>query len=608
MKNSVLPRQFLVPQDAKPGIWSQPFSVRLGDAHFLLTPDELCVKDIRIGGELLIEAIYVAVRDPHWDTGAIVLRQATVQTRGNREVVVRWNAHVVLPNQNEESEDYDWNIVLLLGENGLKFDANGLALQSFLRNRIGICVLLPDSLAGCECKSATDPLIENDSPSIVLPVDIAPHQPLRNIRNLLVETPRNDLTLSFAGEVFEMEDQRNWTDASFKIYGTPLDLPWPVPVNENDEVEQSVSANWVSRQRRNERSSLQDSLPDDNSVFHVTWQEVAHPLPSIGIRLDSDSVPSEMLDLQPRFVQIELSAEQWKNERQAAIDGLDCKLRDAKRAWDGRVEIVLAVRQALLLAGDDWLCLKSLVTSMTSPCIFGRVVALVEDIPNDCLEDVHREWISTTRQALDDCSLCVATTRYFAEINRAQSHLAELQLPAVGYGINPQVHVFGDSEIFDTLTVQSQTAVQAKRLAHEVHWWSVSLSPLNHKSEDPRLDSDLGAAWWMGSYIAALRAEVSSATWFSLGGDRGIQANSPLHRIMAQISRITAHPTPPTTVAIYAGAGIFGLRIDETEWLVNCTGKNQMGWVPKDGMASNPRQVWLEPWQILAIRTHEGIL
>ena len=29
------------------------------------------------------------------------------------------------------------------------------------------------------------------------------------------------------GDTFEMEDQRNWSDASYKTYVRPLALPWP---------------------------------------------------------------------------------------------------------------------------------------------------------------------------------------------------------------------------------------------------------------------------------------------------------------------------------------------------------------------------------------------
>ena len=34
--------------------------------------------------------------------------------------------------------------------------------------------------------------------------------------------------LALEGDIFEMEDQRNWTDASFKTFSTPLRIPYPV--------------------------------------------------------------------------------------------------------------------------------------------------------------------------------------------------------------------------------------------------------------------------------------------------------------------------------------------------------------------------------------------
>src|SRR5262249_27971039 len=46
--------------------------------------------------------------------------------------------------------------------------------------------------------------------------------------------------LEFAGDEFEMEDQRNWSDASFKTYCTPQSRPKPVTVQPGDKVQQSV--------------------------------------------------------------------------------------------------------------------------------------------------------------------------------------------------------------------------------------------------------------------------------------------------------------------------------------------------------------------------------
>jgi D-apionolactonase len=37
-----------------------------------------------------------------------------------------------------------------------------------------------------------------------------------------------------------MEDQRNWTDASFKTYSTPLELPFPVEVAAGERIFQRV--------------------------------------------------------------------------------------------------------------------------------------------------------------------------------------------------------------------------------------------------------------------------------------------------------------------------------------------------------------------------------
>ena len=49
----------------------------------------------------------------------------------------------------------------------------------------------------------------------------------------------------FAGDIFEMEDQRNWTDASYKTFCTPLRLPFPVEIQAGTRVEQSITLKLV---------------------------------------------------------------------------------------------------------------------------------------------------------------------------------------------------------------------------------------------------------------------------------------------------------------------------------------------------------------------------
>ncbi len=42
------------------------------------------------------------------------------------------------------------------------------------------------------------------------------------------------------GDTFEMEDQRQWNDASFKTYVRSLELPWPYTVPKNTPLEQAI--------------------------------------------------------------------------------------------------------------------------------------------------------------------------------------------------------------------------------------------------------------------------------------------------------------------------------------------------------------------------------
>src|SRR5205814_1216503 len=46
--------------------------------------------------------------------------------------------------------------------------------------------------------------------------------------------------LRFEGDRFDMEDQRNWTDASYKTFCTPLRQPYPVQLEAGHRVRQRV--------------------------------------------------------------------------------------------------------------------------------------------------------------------------------------------------------------------------------------------------------------------------------------------------------------------------------------------------------------------------------
>ena len=82
------------------------------------------------------------------------------------------------------------------------------------------------------------------------------------------------LLLSFDGDSFELEDQRNWGDASFKTYCTPLRKGFPRAVRRGTLIAHRVKVRFTPADRRRHPSSRSDrdaeasrrrrqSLPND---------------------------------------------------------------------------------------------------------------------------------------------------------------------------------------------------------------------------------------------------------------------------------------------------------------------------------------------------------
>src|SRR5207249_7943943 len=83
----------------------------------------------------------------------------------------------------------------------------------------------------------------------VLPVHIEP-QRVENGRLTALFPPYDALTLAlegglevrfdFEGDLFEMQDHRNWTDGNYKTYGTPLAIPYPMDAHTGQTFHQAV--------------------------------------------------------------------------------------------------------------------------------------------------------------------------------------------------------------------------------------------------------------------------------------------------------------------------------------------------------------------------------
>jgi hypothetical protein len=190
---------------------------------------------VRYGEREVLRRLYVAVRDARWVSVPGTIERADVDERDDGFEATLEVRHELGP------VSFRWRGILRGDPAGVvSFRMEGEARSTFLRNRIGICVLHPVlECAGrpCRVEHADGGASDGSFPGL-----ISPHQPFFDIRALRHEVePGVRADVRFAGEVFEMEDQRNWSDASFKTYSGPLALPRPVEVRAGTRIVQEVT-------------------------------------------------------------------------------------------------------------------------------------------------------------------------------------------------------------------------------------------------------------------------------------------------------------------------------------------------------------------------------
>lgn len=119
------------------------------------------------------------------------------------------------------------------------------AARDIAVNRAGFTLLHP--LAGVSGKALTVTHSGGAREETVWPSLISPSQPAFDIAGLAHEVSGVRVAIAMTGEVFEMEDQRNWTDASYKTYCRPLAWPLPYALGPEAPVRQGVEVRLSGR-------------------------------------------------------------------------------------------------------------------------------------------------------------------------------------------------------------------------------------------------------------------------------------------------------------------------------------------------------------------------
>jgi hypothetical protein len=482
---------------------------------------------VRLGDDLVVLRLYAAVRDHNWNTIEPRYTRYEVEDGGDH-FTVRYSAEHVSPDV-----DFAWDGVITGSADGvIRAEMDGQARRDFMKNRIGWCVLHPMDLAGVPASTETpDGVVNGQFPDL-----ISPHQPFFDMHSISHGIPSGgEVTIAFTGDLFEMEDQRNWTDASYKTYSTPLRIPYPAPIASGERVQQSVTI--TARGGQPAANSGEDAVSVRVDLEH------GNPLPPIGLSAAGHGEPLNDAEfgllraLRPAHLHLVLDL---------GRDGWRWKLATATaQAEQLNAALELEVTGATGSTGWD-----DLVQALAQS---GIQVARVFVYPAGKLDSTAEE-LRVAVEAFAESGISTqiggGTRAYFTELNRATLPLAEMEVAT--YTINPQVHAFDNASMTETLAAQAETVRSARAIAGErpIAVGPITLAPRFNPnatgaeaplpegalppSVDYRQPSLFAAGWLAGSINSLGNAGADALTYFETTGWKGLieRSDHPL-RVLA---------------------------------------------------------------------------
>ena len=510
---------------------------------------ECCWKDGRLGpvfvdGVEVWHGVHFLLRDPHWRTPALRLEEPTLaaqgegwrlQCRGRFDTLPLVEVHLQVTGSPDAH---------------LRVACEAVAHEAVDVNRLGLCLLHPLSAAGTPVEVVHD---DGRVSRSTWPELVPPWPPFMLVRALRHEyAPGAWSQAVFEGDVFEVEDQRNNTDASFKTYSRSNLMPRPYRLHAGEVVRQSVDLQVLSRPPAGAGPGGSAKPP-----LQILGP-AAGPTPSLGLEIEpADFQDAEALRrtmtalalLRPAHLHLPWSlghalfdpmeapgsvrAAEPSSGAEASAQGRDAH-RSPVAGFEGLAQALRAAGATLRLDLLDvppqgpWPALQQLAQALATA---GVETACVAVFPTT------RAAILSVRSAFPQARVGGGTPHYFAQLNRAE-HLPELDF--LSFTTCPIVHAADDGTVMGTLTSLPGLlrTLQARHPGVPVHVGPSALavrqSPLGESApsdgfqpiplaaRDPRQRTGFGAAWWLGCLASLTHAGAESVSLFSLRGPRGV--------------------------------------------------------------------------------------
>ncbi|WP_323771790.1 hypothetical protein [Antarctobacter sp.] len=446
----------------------------------------------------------------------------------------------------------------------------------FSTNRAGFTVLHPiKGIAGAPLHVSHADGISQET---TFPKHIQPNQPVKDIAGLQYGLDGQSVKIDFEGEVFEMEDQRNWSDASFKTYCVPLVYPFTYDITEptRQSIRMRFSGDAVPVKPESERSALRveasrSKALDIGLAVETGW------LPKSSAALDASYILLRTSPGAPDFPDLAAFA------RDFPATDLEIVLPDDMLVEDGLRDVAGAITAAGLSPTRVIALRDSYLGSYQPAGPWPEGPA-----PNDMLEAV--------RSAFPQAAVGGGMLTNFTEVNRCRPDTAGCDY--ITHGLTPLVHAGDDMSVLETLETLPQifasTAALAKGLPYRLGLASIGMrsnpygaavaeNPTQVRRTmariDPRHRALFGAAYAVGVLAATEGSKVEALCLGAPAGPFGLVYNQsdypqagydgtdrtvfPLYHVVRAACSMTGHPRVSLN-GLPEGIAGYGAELDGT--------------------------------------------
>jgi hypothetical protein len=563
--------------------------------------DNGALRYIRYRGVEVLRGIAYLLRDKNWGTYAPSIENLKVK-QGKTGFSISYDATC---SDAEQSLRYQAKIEAK-ADGTLAFSTVGTPVSDFLTNRSGFVILHP--LEGVVGKPVEVVHVDGKREKRNFPKIISPGQPIFEIRSLKhTVIPGVTATVLMEGNKFEMEDHRNWMDASYKTYVCSLLDPWPYTLKKGEAFTQSVTLTITGKPATKASSKA-------GGAISVTLGKAKGRMPSIGV-----GVP--MAESQHAVDKADLIAAAKPGQLVFQIDGRRKNQTEAATAFralkertgiPATLEIVLPAKAPAMEEVEAIAGALRAAGFKPDAVVITQMHDLKSFQPNTPRPwgPSYEEMAAAARKAFPGLPLGGGMLSYFTELNRKPAPKGVFDF--ITHTACPIVHSADDLSVMETLESLPSIIASTRAMigTSPYHMGPTSIpcrdnpygaqeaaNPNNGRvclsDMDPRQRGLFAAAWNLGLVAAAAKGKLDAvslgavtgpqgliyrkASYTQPGFDGGNAAVYPVYHILAGLGRASGAkyietesgvPGKVATLAYETNAG-------HVLWLANLTGEKQ---------------------------------